>query len=44
MCLLNDLTKLHETAFRGSPAEVRDQLLAKGEYEKGEFCLDRGEL
>ena len=39
MCLLNDLTKLHETAFRGSPSEVRDQLLAKGEYEKGEFCL-----
>lgn len=39
MCLCNDLTKLHETAFRGTPGEVRDQLLAKGEYEKGEFCL-----
>lgn len=39
MCLCNDLTKLHETAFRGMPAEVRDQLLAKGDYEKGEFCL-----
>ena len=39
MCLCNDLTKLHETAFRGTPAEVRDQLLAKGAYEKGEFCL-----
>ena len=39
MCLCNDLTKLHETAFRGAPAEVRDQLLAKGDYEKGEFCL-----
>ena len=39
MCLCNDLTKLHETAFRGVPAEVRDQLLAKGDYEKGEFCL-----
>lgn len=39
LCLCNDLTKLHETAFRGSPAEVRDQLLAKGNYEKGEFCL-----
>ena len=39
MCLCNDLTKLHETAFRGTPEEVRDQLLAKGEYEKGEFCL-----
>ena len=39
MCLCNDLTKLHETAFRGTPAQVRDQLLAKGEYEKGEFCL-----
>ncbi len=39
MCLCNDLTKLHEAAFRGAPSEVRDQLLAKGEYEKGEFCL-----
>ncbi len=39
MCLCNDLTKLHEAAFRGAPAEVRDQLLAKGNYEKGEFCL-----
>ena len=39
ICLCNDLTKLHETAFRGTPEEVRDQLLAKGEYEKGEFCL-----
>ncbi len=39
MCLCNDLTKLHEAAFRGAPSEVRDQLLAKGNYEKGEFCL-----
>ncbi len=39
MCLCNDLTKLHETAFRGIPGEVRDQLLDKGEFEKGEFCL-----
>ena len=39
ICLCNDLTKLHETAFRGTPEEVRDQLLAKGAYEKGEFCL-----
>ena len=39
MCLLNDLTKLHETAFRGAPEDVRGQLLAKGNYEKGEFCL-----
>ncbi len=39
VCLCNDLTKLHETAFRGAPEEVRDQLLAKGEFEKGEFCL-----
>ena len=39
ICLCNDLTKLHETAFRGTPEEVRDQLLAKGNYDKGEFCL-----
>ena len=38
MCLCNDLTKLHETAFRGTPAEVKEQLLAKGSYEKGEYA------
>ena len=38
MCLCNDLTKLHELCFRGSPSEVKDQLLAKGNYEKGEYC------
>ncbi|MBR0351596.1 MAG: 16S rRNA (cytidine(1402)-2'-O)-methyltransferase [Oscillospiraceae bacterium] len=37
MCLCNDLTKLHEMSFRGSPAEVKEQLLAKGNYEKGEY-------
>ena len=36
MCLCNDLTKLHELCFRGSPAEVKEQLLAKGNYDKGE--------
>ncbi len=39
MCLCNDLTKLHEASFRGTPEDVRDQLAAKGDYEKGEFCL-----
>ena len=39
LCLCNDLTKLHEMTFRGSPAEVRDQLLTKGNYDKGEFCI-----
>jgi 16S rRNA (cytidine1402-2'-O)-methyltransferase len=38
MCLCNDLTKLHEMSFRGSPAEVRGQLLAKGNYDKGEYA------
>ena len=38
MCLCNDLTKLHEMAFRGTPAEVKEQLLAKGNYDKGEYC------
>jgi 16S rRNA (cytidine1402-2'-O)-methyltransferase len=37
MCLCNDLTKLHEMSFRGSPAEVRDKLLEKGNYDKGEY-------
>lgn len=39
MCLCNDLTKLHETSFRGSPSEVREQLLAKGNYDKGEYAV-----
>lgn len=39
VCLANDLTKVHETCFRGTPAEVKAQLLNKGEYEKGEFVL-----
>ena len=39
LCLCNDLTKLHEMTFRGTPAEVKGQLLAKGNYDKGEFCL-----
>ena len=37
MCLCNDMTKLHEMTFRGTPSEVRDALLAKGNYEKGEY-------
>ena len=39
MCLCNDLTKLHELCFRGSPAEVKEQLLAKGNYDKGEYAV-----
>lgn len=39
LCLCNDMTKLHEVTFRGTPAEVRDQLLAKGNYEKGEYAM-----
>lgn len=39
LCLCNDLTKLHEMTFRGTPAEVKQQLLDKGNYEKGEYAL-----
>ena len=39
LCLCNDMTKLHETTFRGTPQEVRGQLLEKGNYEKGEYAL-----
>lgn len=39
MCLCNDMTKLHEMAFRGTPAEVKEQLLAKGNYDKGEYAV-----
>ncbi len=37
MCLCNDLTKLHEMSFRGNPEEVKEQLLEKGNYDKGEY-------
>ena len=39
LCLCNDMTKLHEMTFRGTPREVREQLLAKGNYEKGEYAM-----
>ena len=39
LCLCNDMTKLHEMSFRGTPAEVKEQLLAKGNYEKGEYAV-----
>ena len=39
MCLCNDMTKLHEMTFRGTPAEVKVQMLLKGNYDKGEFAI-----
>ncbi len=39
LCLCNDMTKLHEMSFRGTPAEVREQLLLKGSYDKGEYAV-----
>lgn len=39
MCLCNDMTKLHEMTFRGTPAEVKEQMLLKGNYNKGEFAI-----
>ena len=39
LCVCNDLTKLHEMTFRGTPEQVRQALLDKGNYEKGEFCV-----
>ena len=39
MCLCNDMTKLHEMTFRGTPAAVKEQMLAKGNYDKGEFAI-----
>lgn len=39
MCLCNDMTKLYEMTFRGTPSEVKEQLLSKGNYDKGEFAI-----
>ncbi|MBQ8080099.1 MAG: 16S rRNA (cytidine(1402)-2'-O)-methyltransferase [Oscillospiraceae bacterium] len=39
VCLCNDMTKSHEMHFRGTPEEVREKLLAKVTYEKGEYVM-----
>ena len=39
LCLCNDLTKLHERSYRGTPAEVKEQLEDKGSWDKGEYAL-----
>lgn len=39
LCLCNDMTKLHEMSFRGTPEEVKEQLLNKGNYDKGEYAI-----
>lgn len=39
LCVCNDLTKHHERVYRGSPKEVREKLLEKATYNKGEYVL-----
>ena len=39
LCLCNDLSKLHERSYRGRPAEVKEHLLEKGSWDKGEYAL-----
>lgn len=39
LCLCNDLTKLHERIYRGSPASVLAELEANPATEKGEYTL-----
>lgn len=39
LCLCNDLTKLHERIYRGSPADVLDRLEANPAADKGEYTL-----
>ena len=39
LCLCNDLSKLHERSYRGTPAEVKELLLEKGSWDKGEYAL-----
>ena len=39
LCVMNDMTKLHEMSFRGTPGQIRDQLLQKGNYDKGEYSV-----
>lgn len=39
MCLCNDLTKFYEYCYRGTPAEVLEELELRGTYEKGEYVM-----
>ncbi len=39
VCLCNDITKLHERAYRGTPLEVYNQLWDNGDSDKGEYVL-----
>lgn len=39
IALCNDLTKIHEKIYRGTPGEVLSMLLANPNYEKGEYCF-----
>lgn len=39
ICLCNDLTKLHERIYRGTPSMVIDELNANPNAKKGEYCF-----
>lgn len=39
IALCNDLTKLHEKIYRGTPEAVLSELLANPNSEKGEYCF-----
>ena len=39
LCVCNDLTKLHERIYRGSPAEVVAELSANPNCQKGEYTV-----
>lgn len=39
VCLCNDLTKLYERIYRGSPGEVLSELKANPNAEKGEYAM-----
>ena len=39
LCVCNDLTKLHERIYRGTPAEVLGELQANPNFQKGEYTV-----
>ena len=39
LCLCNDLTKFYEYMYRGTPAEVLEELNMRGTAEKGEYVI-----
>jgi 16S rRNA (cytidine1402-2'-O)-methyltransferase len=39
LCICNDMTKMHERIYRGTPAIVHEELSANANFDKGEYTV-----